>query len=119
VSAIQARPGVLATPRSQSANHRPAQYGPDQWGLRVVESLKRALSWLVVFAVGARAHAGLLDRRGNQRAACRKKPIRPANTVFDSREKDKQWRQPSQMRMNSILLKSISNLFRKSCRLKV
>jgi hypothetical protein len=32
---------------------------------------------------------------------------------FTAGRRDEQWRQPSQMQMNSVLLKSISNLFRK------
>jgi hypothetical protein len=48
-------PAVLATLCSQTANHRRAQYGPICGGLGVVESLKRALSWLVVLVVGVAA----------------------------------------------------------------
>jgi hypothetical protein len=35
-----------------------------------------------------------------------------------TRRRTSKWRQPSQMHMNSILLKSISNLCRKNCRFK-
>ena len=44
---------VLTTLRSQTTNHRWRNIAPArQEGPGVIENLKRALSWLVVFAVG-------------------------------------------------------------------
>lgn len=60
-------------------------------GDRAMASLQWPLSWLVVVAMGLAPIPGLLGGRVTSGATPRKKPIRPANTVFDSREKDKQW----------------------------